>query len=182
LIDTSSTSLGTGGSYITNAINPSLANLRGGIGWRTSNDLQFTGTVAQSIWGHEAPNGLTLAFSFQTHFGGERESGSTDPALQSTVRYGRSNKGYVNYGLEAKVLRANDRFQLVKIDKGADQGVQVGDTFDIFMNNTDGSVGPAIARGRVTSVKGTEAAIKIDEYFREVWIEEGYTARRPIAE
>jgi hypothetical protein len=61
-----------------------------------------------------------------------------------------------------------------------DNGVQIGDTFDIFMNNPDGSVGSAIARGRVTTVKGNEAAIKVEEYFKEVWIEEGFTARRPI--
>lgn len=180
LIDTSSGSLGTGGSYITNAINPSIAVLRGELGYRTRDDLQFTGTVAQSIWGHEAPNGMTLGFSFKTHFGGERDGGPKDPALQSTVKYGHSNRGYVNYGLDAKVLRANDRFNLVKIDKGLDNGVQIGDTFDIFMNNPDGSIGSAIARGRVTTVKGNEAAIKVEEYFKEVWIEEGFTARRPI--
>ncbi len=180
LVNTSSGSLGTGGSYITGAINPSILNVRGELGWRTRDDLQFTGTVAQSIWGHEAPNGLSLTFGFQTHFGGEQDSGPSDPALQSTVKYGRSNKGYVNYGLEAKVLRANDRFNLVKIDKGLDHGVQIGDTFDIFMNNSDGSVGSAIARGRVTTVKSNEAAIKVEEYFKEVWIEEGFTARRPI--
>lgn len=180
LLNTSSGSLGTGGSYITNAINPSIAVLRGELGWRTHDDLQFTGSVAQSIWGHEAPDGLTLAFGFKTHFGGEREKDPSDPALQSTVKYGHSNSGYVNYGLDAKVLRANDRFNLVKIDKGLDNGVQIGDTFDIFMTNPDGSVGSAVARGRVTNAKGNEAAIKVEEYFKEVWIEEGFTARRPI--
>jgi hypothetical protein len=180
LLNTSSGSLGTGGSYITNAINPSQATLRGLAGWRTRDDLQFNVSVAQCVWGHEAPNGLTLAFGFQTHFGEEKDTGPQDPALQSTVKYGHSNKGYVNYGLEAKVLRANDRFQLVKIDKGLDHGVQIGDTFDIFMTNADGSVGSAVARGRVTSAKGSEAAIRIEEYFKEVWIEEGFTARRPI--
>jgi hypothetical protein len=183
LLNTSSGSLGTGGSYVTNAINPSHATLRGLVGWRTGDDFELTGTVAQSIWGHEAPNGLTLALGFQTHFGGEKDTGPQDPALQSTIKYGRANRGYVNYdGLEAKVLRANDRFQLIKIDKGLDNGVQMGDTFDIFMTNADGSVGSAVARGRVTSAKGNEAAIKIEEYFKEVWIEEGFTARRPIKE
>jgi hypothetical protein len=180
LLNTSAGSLGTGGSYITGAINPSHATLRGLAGWRTRDDLQFTASIAQSVWGHEAPNGLTFDFGFQTHFGGEKDTGPQDPALQSTIKYGHSNKGYVNYGLEAKVLRANDRFQLVKIDKGLDQGVQIGDTFDVFMTNADGSVGSAVARGRVTSAKGNEAAIKIEEYFKEVWIEEGFTARRPI--
>jgi hypothetical protein len=179
LVDTSSGSLGTGGSYITNAINPSQMTLRGGAGWLTKDDLKFTVSVAQSIWGKEAPNGLTLALGFQTHFGGEPR-GPIDPAFENPARYGKSNQGYVNYGLEAKVLRANDRFNLVKIDKGLDHGVQIGDTFDIFMTNKDGSVGSAIARGRVSSAKGGEAAIRIDEYFKEVWIEEGFTARRPI--
>jgi hypothetical protein len=180
-LNTSTGSLGTGGSYITNAIDPSHATLRGELGWRTQNDLQFTGTIAQTVWGHEAPNGLTLTLGFLTHFGGEQASSSEDPAFQSPLTYGHSNSGYVNYdGLEAKVLRANDRFNLVKIDKGADHGVQAGDTFDIFVTNPDGSAGFAVARGRVTSVKGGEAAIRIEEYFREVWIEEGFTARRPI--
>jgi hypothetical protein len=180
-LNTSSGSLGTGGSYITNAINPSLVNLRAEAGYRTRDDLQFTGAFAQSVWGREAPNGFSLTFAFQTHFGGtESEPSNDDPVFQSRVKYGHSNKGFVNYNLEAKVLRANDRFNMVKIDKGADQGVRKGDVFDIFTVNPDGELGSAIARGHVAAVKPGESAVKIDEYFKEVWIEEGFVARRPV--
>jgi hypothetical protein len=181
IVDTSTGSLGTGGSYITNAIDPSLVTARAEVGYQTQDELRFTGYIAQTVWGKEAPNGLTLGLGFQTHFGGPQNGREeNNPLYEGAHKYGRSNKGYVNYDIEAKVLRANDRFQLVKINKGADAGVSVGDIFDIFSTKPDGSQGPAVARGRVTSVKGNEAAIKIEEYFKEVWIDEGFIARRPI--
>lgn len=184
LTNTTANSYGTGGSYASNAINPSLLSVRGEVGYLTANDLQFTASVMQSVWGKSAPNGLTLALGFQTHFGRTPASETSEqrkkPAFQSPDEYGRSNKGYVDYNLEAKVLKANDRFSLLKINRGSDDDVHVGDVFDIFLTKRNGTIGESVARGRVTDVKPTESAVKVEEYFKEIWIEEGFVARRVL--
>ena len=90
-----------------------------------------------------------------------------------------SNAGFLNYNLEAKVLRISDRLNLLKIDKGKENGVIVGDVFDIFQKNA-AEQEEAVARARVSHLKDQEAALKIVEYYRETWIEEGSIVKRLI--
>lgn len=171
------TSFNSGGSYVTGAINPSLLTLRGQIGYVLPNDDTVTLSLAQAVWGRSAPNGFTFAVGLSTHLG---KGAISEPAFQSAAQYSKSNKGYVDYNLDAKVVRANDHFNLIKIDKGASDGVVVGDVFDIFMLKPNGTAGAAIARGQVTNTKPNESAIKIQEYFKEIWIDEGFIARRAL--
>jgi hypothetical protein len=86
----------------------------------------------------------------------------------------------VSYSLESKVIRSNDRLNLVKIDKGSQDGVEVGQIFDLFVPSTDQNTGEAVARGRVSNLKFNEAALVIQEYFKEVSIDNGFVARRLI--
>jgi len=168
---------GSGGSYVTEATNPSFLMIRGQAGYQFANLLQIYLEGTQALWGQLAANGFSGLLGLKFHFG-ERSQGN--PVTMSPKDYGRSNQGFVNYAMEARVLRANDRLNLVKIDKGMQDGVEVGQVFDIFMVKQDGSLGEAIARSKVTSVKVNEAALTVSEYFREVWIEEGYIAKRPL--
>jgi hypothetical protein len=102
------------------------------------------------------------------------------PDQISNQDYGRGNQGFVTYGLEAKVLRANDRLNLIKIDKGLNDGVEMGQQFDIFPVLQNGKIGEPIARAQVTAVRAQEAALAVTEYFQEILIEEGYIARTPM--
>jgi hypothetical protein len=175
--DLNNLSPGSGGSFITSAINPSLITLRGQVGYQMKSGSAFTAAFDQSIWGQDAPYGLAVIFGFQTHFGESAES-PYDSRLPHD--YNHSNKGFLNYSLDAHVLRSNDRLNLVKIDKGTSEGVAVGQIFDVFATQSDGTAGPAIARCEVVSVKSDEAALNVTEYFKEMWIEEGYLAKRLI--
>jgi hypothetical protein len=69
---------------------------------------------------------------------------------------------------------------LIKIDKGSQDGVELNQEYDVFLVKQNGATGEAVARARVTSVKPTEAALTITEFFREVWIEEGFLVKRPL--
>jgi hypothetical protein len=170
-------SSGTDGSFITNAINPTLITARGTVGYKVSPDLEIDAFFAQTVFGQASPYGFQAGANLQFRIGAPRE---LQASKLSAKEYGRSNQGFVGYSLDAHVIKASDRLNLVKIDKGSQDGVAVGQIFDIFLVKADGSVGEAVARAKVTSVKGDEAALSISEYFKEVWIEEGFVAKRPV--
>lgn len=87
----------------------------------------------------------------------------------------------MNYSLDARVLKSNDRLNLVKIDKGGEDGIEVGQVFDIFQTNPDGTSKLAIARGEVAYTKSHEAVIRITEFFEQVSIDPGFAAKRLIS-
>jgi hypothetical protein len=179
-LTTSSTiqSAAAGGSFMYAAVNPSLLTVRASAGYQFNPDLGVMAFASQSVWGQAAPNGFNAGAGLSAHFSG---GGKTpDGAHLSPKEYGKSNQGFVNYAFEARVTRTNDRLNLIKIDKGSQDGVANGQTFDIFMVKKDGSLGETIARGKVTAVQSNEAALTIDEYFKEIWIDEGFIAKRPV--
>jgi hypothetical protein len=168
----------TGGSFISNAANPSLLVVRGEAGYQITPEIGVTGFVSQSIWGQAAPSGFYAGGGFRYRLGGHRKN--VDGTHLTPREYGRSNQGFVNYDVEAHVTRVNDRLNLVKIDKGSQDGIEAGQTFDIFAVKKDGSTGDAVARARVSNVQAAESALTVDEYFKEVWIDEGFLAKRPV--
>ena len=169
--------LGSGGSFYTGATNPSLLQIQGKLGYQFDPHMHLYASVTQSIWGQAAPHALDFAMGFQIRWGGE---GNIKPYLLTPEQYTHSNRGFVTYSLEARVIKSNDRLNLVKIDKGSQDGIEVGQVFDIFAVKKDGSIGDAIARGQVSSLKTNETALTISEYFKEMWIEEGFSAKRLI--
>jgi len=172
------TSAATGGSYISDAMNPSLLTVLGKIGYALSDNLMISTRLSQSIYGLSAPNGLLASINIQKLIGlPPTRKASTQ---MSPEEYGKSNKGFVEYTFEAKVLRAVDRLNLVKIDKGNLDGVMKDQIFDIFAIKADGTLGEPIARTKVISTKPNEAALTVIEYFKETWIEEGFIAKRPL--
>jgi hypothetical protein len=174
----SALSVATGGSFIGNAVNPSIMNARGQIGYMFSPIIGLSASVSKSFWGQASPESWNFGFGLQARLGapGSRKN----PVDLSPQDYGKSNQGLVNYSMEAHVTRTNDRLNLVKLDKGSQEGVEVGQIFDIFSMKKDGTIGQAVARGKITAVQHAEAALSIQEYFKEVWIEEGFIAKRPL--
>jgi len=170
-------STGIGGNFFVGGINPSLMTIQGSIGYKFDEDTEVNIYGAQSIWGQAAPIGFTGALGVQTRMGGGK---TKNPVYMTPTSYGHANRGFLNYSLDAHVLKSNDRLNLVKINKGSQDGVEVGQLFDIFYVKKDGTMGDAIARGQVTSVNLEEGALDIIEYYREVWIDEGFIAKRVI--
>jgi hypothetical protein len=175
-----SLSPGSGGSFITSAVNPSLIRVQGNLGYKMESGSSLLVGLDQSIWGQDAPYGLVVSVGFQTHFGEDASSYTTNSNGERTKKVSLSQQGFVNYSLDAHILKSNDRLNLVKIDKGQGDGVEPGQVFDIYKPLPDGSAGEAIARCEVVSVKSGEAALSVTEYFKEIAIEDGFLAKRLI--
>jgi hypothetical protein len=161
----------SGGSFITDDINPSSFILRGQIGYQVQDGPLLLAAVEQTLWGQDIPLATNLIFGFRMTFG---------PKSEEAVAYSKSNHGLQTYTLQAKVTKTNDRLNLIRIDKGSDDGAAVGQIFDIFTVTPDGAPGEPIARCQVKSVKTDEAALTVMEYFKENWIEEGFIAQRVV--
>lgn len=176
-LDPVQTSVGSGGSYFTGDINSSLIQVRGQLGYKVSEQTEISASMVKSVWGQSAPNGLTFILGFQMHLGNDK---IMSPFEMSPQSYGSANRGFLNYSLETKILKSNDRMNLVKIAKGSQDGIAVGQIFDIFLVNKEGITEEAMARARVTNVRANDSALVVEEYFKEISIEEGFIARRLI--
>lgn len=174
--DPSTGQMGTAGSCFNFAVNPSLSVARGLAGYRFGESLSVHLELDMPVFGYSAPQGLQMAGGVEIRLGG---SGKEAPKVRNP-ELSKANDGFVTYALQAVVTGVNDRLSLVKIDKGSQQGVVKGQVFDIFSVSKDGSISEAVARAAVTELKLDEAVLKITEYFREVWIEEGFVVKRPL--
>ncbi|MGZ6371003.1 MAG: hypothetical protein ACXWPM_09660 [Bdellovibrionota bacterium] len=171
-------SAGTGGDFASGAANPSLLTLRATLGYQINPIIELHAGATYSVWGQNAP-----AAGFGAIGGATIRVGNIDnrDSVHLTPKdYGKSNQGFLNYSLDAHVLRANDRLHLIKIDKGTQDGVELGQVFDIFILKSDGTVGEAVARAKVMDTKLNESALAVGEYFKEVLIDEGFLAKRLV--
>lgn len=155
---------------------PSLITLRVEAAYDISETFRFSAHYAKGLWGTNAPNGWQVGGGVSLQLWGKDKKNrfSKDPKADD-------KKEFVEYyPLEARVQRVNDRFQMIKIDKGKDDGVTLGESLDVFTVTTDGKPVEMIAHARVSSLKEKEAALTIVKYLKEVWIEEGFLVKRPV--
>lgn len=171
---------GVAGSCLSGSDEPSLLAVRGRVGYWVSPALAFEASLTPSLSGKAAPKGTDLAVNV-TFLLGQANMPTAGSARKDPEKYQKSNQGFVDYGgITATVTKVNDRMGLVKIDRGSEESIKIGDIFDIFSVKSDGTIAETIARAKVESVKAGEAALKISEYFKEVWIEEGFLVKRPL--
>jgi hypothetical protein len=170
--------VGDGGIFFVDTVNPSYAAVRGEGAYQFSPRISILGTITKMFWGRAVPSSLDIAFGMRMHW--DPDTRRRDPVKQSPVQYGKSNQGFVDYAFEARVTRVSDKLGQLKIDKGEQDGVEVGNLLDVFKVKPNGEVGEAIARAKVLSVESHEASLTVVEYFKEVWIEEGFMAKRPL--
>ncbi len=172
-------STGASGSYFVNAANPTLLAVRGSTGFKFNSIWSLEAEAGLHVWGLNAPaaywGGAVAKFSF-----GGTDRPKTPAQHELPVDYGRSNQGFVAYEGDAKVTRVNDKINSVRIDRGTQQGVEVGQLFDIFKPGTENAPGSAVARTQVIDTQGTESTLRVEEYYQEIWIENGMIARRPL--
>jgi hypothetical protein len=170
----------TGGILFVDAINPSYLALRGTAGWAFNPRVSVQASITKMAGGRDVPNSTDFAIGLSARWDRDADRAPKDPARQTPLQYGKSNQGFVDYALEARVTRMNDRIHQIKIDRGVQDGVEVGQTFDVFRVKTGGAIGEAVARARVIGADAREATLSIVEYFKEVWIEEGFVVKRPL--
>lgn len=170
-------SAATGGSMVTGGTNPSLLSLSEEIGYAFDPGTEMKFIANESLWGQATPNNFSFAVDLSIRFG---EGKSSPPPQQTPQSYGKANSGLVRYSIEGRVLKSNDRMNLVKIDKGSQNGIEKEQLFDFFNPRPEGTANEPVARGVVISLKPDEAAIEVTDYFKEVWVDEGFIARRVI--
>ena len=163
---------GSGGSLFINAVDPSLATVKAGIGYAFEM-VSVSAGFAEDFYGQSAPKGFTILGGVSLRL----DRGEKTPAAQTRRQ---SGKGFVNYSMEAHVKKAGGAPNQLRIDKGSQDNVATGQVFDIFeLKGSEGS-GLPVARARVTGVAPEEAALTVIEYYKEVLIEEGFIARRSV--
>lgn len=171
--------VGGAGSLYVSATNSSHISGRGWIGYQVGPNFMLKGKYSMIFSGTTAPKGST--FGLGAVF---RLSPPIDarPYRDDDEVYNddRDDDGFVNYTFEAEITRVNDRLALVRINKGETDGVRVGQVYDVFSLKPDGSPKEPIARAKVIKLRKGEAALKVREYFKEVWIEKGFIVRRPL--
>ena len=137
------------GSLIAGAVNPSLFQGLGRVGYQFRNNGFIAATAMQALAGESAPKGFAIMAELRIILDSRNRLSPSDEAglPLPPENYHRANRGFVNYSLDAKVTGSNDRMSLVKIDKGSQDEIKVGQTFDFFTFGNRGSLGDAVARG-----------------------------------
>lgn len=168
-----------GRSLIVDALSSSYMQLRATLGyqWNPIGDqVYLTYLMPMSGVSTAAITGILVGAQFR--WAGDSTPTSTSYSNTSNTESDTSTKVPLSYDIEARVKQVNDRLNLVKIDKGETDGIEKGDTVDVYRTNADGTPGDLVARGVVTSVNETEAAVNLRQYKKEVWVQAGFIARR----
>lgn len=172
-------SVGASGSFIVNSPKPSFGAIHGNAGWDFSRRTSVLIAYNNAFFGSAAPQAWWTTASLVARFGEGAQGDVRRPVEQE-----RSNDGFVNYGLQGKVIKTNDKMNLVRINKGVNDGMEVGQLFDFFSTRGAGAenrvIEEPIARGRVTHVRERDSVLTVIEYFKEVWVDEGFTAKRVL--
>lgn len=157
---------GTGGSMMSNAVNPSVMNANLAIGYQINSNFTINAQYTLGLLGRNAPKFNVIGAGISYAFGTPQEA-------QQIAEHEQPK-----YPTEAIVMKSNDRLNLLKINQGSDDGVKPGTLYDIYAVDLNGKVTDLIAVARVTTVKSSESALEVTQYIREVIIDEGFVARR----
>jgi hypothetical protein len=164
-----------GGSFLVNAVNPSLAAASVSVGYQTSESGAFHAAFRKPVWGRAVADGSMIEAGFHWNISSQK------PAARKALGVKRPEKtGLTRYAGDGKVTAVvNTRTLMISL--GSDAGLAMGDLVDIFSVLSDGSLGEPVARGQVVHLDIEQAQISILEIYQETAIKEGFVARKPIA-
>lgn len=159
-----------GRSFIVDALNSTYMSAKATLGyqWGEGDQLYVSYLMPMSGSSTAVLSGIFVGAQFR--FPGSKSSSSATAPSETTAKNA--------YDLEARVKQANDRLNLIKIDKGENDGIEKGHVIDIFRVNSDGTPNDLVARGVVTGVTANESVVNLRQYKKEIWIQPGFLARR----
>lgn len=159
------------GSLMYNSINPTFVKADAILGTYISSDSFISLGGQYGVSGKNTSQGPLMFLAVGIDIGGK----------QPDSGYDKSNKGFQQYYFSAKTIEVNTSLNLVLIDKGRNEGVVKDEYFDLFEpDQKDGSFGETIARAQVIEVGPTRSKLKVLEFFKETFLEEGIVVRRPV--
>lgn len=171
--------LGTDRSLFSGAMNPSWMQAYLQLGYQLPNQMNLNFAIHHAIWGQMAPQFTGFSAAFQIPLlGNEPEKAPPlSPIMEQSLSQSQKEIHLEErLELQAKVIKSNERFNLIKIDRGQKDGVKLGDHFQIF-SPFDLTHQP-IALAKVTHLKVDQSALEIIEYFKDQWASEGNLAKR----
>lgn len=166
-----------GGSLIVDALNSSYMHLRATLGyqWGVGDQVYLTYLMPMSGNSTAAITGILVGAQFR--FPGQYTPSFT-PTETTPAPANQAVRPKLSYDIAARVKQANDRLNLIKIDKGDIDGIEKGNVIDVYRTHPDGTQGDLVARGVVTGVSENEAVVNLRQYKKEVWVQPGFIARR----
>jgi len=165
----------SGGSFIINAINPSMVAVRSSVGYQFDNQSQLSVGARKPVWGQAIADGFSMELGFRWSL----SSGAAPRRPISPNKLQKSNQ-LTRYLSEGKVVGVVSTRTLL-IDLGSESGMAVGDLVDIFSLTPEGTPGEPVARGQVVHLTWNQAEVNLLEVYQETAIKEGFLARKPIA-
>jgi hypothetical protein len=169
----------SGGSFLIDAVNPSLAAASVSLGYQSRSSTAVTASWRKTIWGQAVADGSLFEVALNWSFPGSL-SGKSGERKAIPPKPLEKSQSLTQYAPDGKVTAVVNTRTLL-IDQGSDAGLAMGDLIDIFSVLPDGGVGEPIARGQVVHLDSKQAQISLLEIYQETAIKQGFIARKPIA-
>jgi hypothetical protein len=160
-----------GGSYIVDATNSSYMALRGVVGYQNEVATQYYAGFTSMISGKSTAALSALHLGAQFRWGG-KSSASTS---RSSPRFSGGTQ-QVRYDLQAQITKAKPEMKIAQINRGTNDGVDVGQIFDFFRSENGKLI--LVARGVVNKTAQNASNLTIQTYFQQALIQPGFLARR----
>jgi len=165
----------SGGSFLVNAINPSLATASATLGYRTNSSTDFSVTYRKLIWGQSVADGNMIEAGFRWNL---TSSTSAKRKFLKTKTADRTNE-VIDYIHEARVTGIISTKTML-INMGTNDGAQVGDLVDVFSINPDHSLGQPVARAQIIQSETDRSQVTILEVYQETAIKTGFIVKKPL--
>ncbi len=168
---------GAAGSFLVNAVNPSLAVSRVESGYRWGSDAGSSNVAvlagySYTLWGQAAARGNTWHLFFEWSLDRRRT-----PSQASLPTH--PSKSFLTYSGKGRIVAVSSTRTLI-IDQGSHQGLAMGDRMDIFTVNADGTLGQPVARAEVSRLDWEQAQLTILQIFKETAIKEGFAVQKLV--
>lgn len=165
----------SGGSFLVNAINPSLAATSATLGYRTSGSTEVSVSYRKLIWGQSVADGNLIEAGFRWNLSAAIPPRGKSLKLKTTDR---TNEvvDYVHEGRITSIIST----KTMLIDMGTTHGAQVGDLVDIFSVSPDHSIGEPVARAQIIQSETDRSQITILELYQETAIKTGFIIKKPL--
>lgn len=163
-----------GGSLLFNSINPTLLAASLSTGYYLGEKSFISAEYSQDIWGKNTSSGFSASLGLGFHFGHDDRM-STLPLKKS--------EPFRQYSTSARIIRLNQKMNLITIDKGSSYGFKNGEVLHIFKvdSTTDPSdYGNFITSARIIDVESSRSTLQIVDIYDLNQIKEGFVVRKPL--
>ena len=180
-----------GNSLILGARNSSAVIGRGLLGYQTKGGYRFFTGLSQTLLGRSTANVSAFTLGVQIPLGGHKKSKTNEAQNEETNTVTVDEAGADStgvqvpsnisvYDLEGTVIQSNEALKLIKIDKGAADGITRDQLFDVFRPDELSGESSLVARGKISQLGSTEAILTVFKFQTQSWIRPGFIIKRVV--